>query len=326
MDDFLRDFIVKKWKIGSFTFTFLDALLAVCITGTGIFLRLPIMTDYYDEKLRAIPLEYVLAVVCAAIVYRCTKSGSRAFLTYAILVIYPTIAAIGAIWNVNAVYYVILFFAGFYLYIRGFRVLGWISGLAGTAIALYRIWQWQMALSVAYPVSLSRGWPNFYEIIGKTAFVDLFDKVSLLVLAGLILTMLYCFYRKKIRITTDIALQLFLFLAVLIPYFAPYMPAWAGYTADIAALLYFMRRKDRFYLPMLHLIVSYSAYAYMTNGETKLPMVVFSVILLGILVNVGVDLYREAAAQTAPAAAGLTGTEQADEASVREAEAQGAKS
>ena len=77
---------------------------------------------------------------------------------------------------------------------------------------------------------------------------------------------------------------------------------------------------------MLHLIVSYSAYAYAINGETKLPMVVFSVILLGILVNVGVDPYQEAAAQAAPAAAGLTGTEQADEASVREAEAQGAKS
>ena len=328
MDDFLRDFIVKKWKIGSFTFTFLDALLAVCITGTGIFLRLPVM-DYTatgPEKIGAIVLEYLLAVLCGAIVHRCTGSRNRAFLTYAILVIYPTIAANGALWTVNAVYYGMLFFAGFYLYIRGFRVLGWISGLAGTAIALYRIWQWQMALSVAYPVSLSRGWPNFYEIIGKTAFVDLFDKVSLLVLAGLLLTLAYCFAKKKVRITPDLALQLFLFLAVLIPYFAPYMPAWAGYTADIAALLYFMRRKERFYLPMLHLIVSYSAYAYMTNGETKLPMVVFSVILLGILVNVGVDLYREAAAQAAPAAAGLTGTEQADEASVREAEAQGAKS
>ena len=75
------------------------------------------------------------------------------------------------------------------------------------------------------------------------------------------------------------------------------MPAWAGYTADIAALLYFMRRKERFYLPMLHLIVSYSAYAYAMNGETKLPMVLYSVILLGILVNVGVDLYREALGQ-----------------------------
>lgn len=324
MDDFLRDFIVKKWKIGSFTFTFLDALLAVCITGTGIFLRLPIMTDYYDEKLRAIPLEYVLAVVCAAIVYRCTKSGSRAFLTYAILVIYPTIAANGALRNISSVYDAIFIFVGFYLCLTGSRVLraiGTVSILLGVLpLLFYNGWM------LPFNVALSYGWPNFYEIIGKTAFVDLFDKVSLLVLAGLLLTLAYCFAKKKVRITPDLALQLFLFLAVLIPYFAPYMPAWAGYTADIAALLYFMRRKERFYLPMLHLIVSYSAYAYMTNGETKLPMVFFSVILLGILVNVGVDLYREAAAQTAPAAAGLTGTEQADEASVREAEAQGAKS
>ena len=295
MDDFLRDFIVKKWKIGSFTFTFLDALLAVCITGTGIFLRLPIMTDYYDEKLRAIPLEYVLAVVCAAIVYRCTKSGSRAFLTYAILVIYPTIAANGALRNISSVYDAIFIFMGFYLCLAGSRVLraiGTVSILLGVLpLLFYNGWM------LPFNVALSYGWPNFYEIIGKTAFIDLFDKVFLLFLAGLLLTMLYCFAKKKIRITTDIALQLFLFLAVLIPYFAPYMSTWDGYTADIAALLYFMRRKDRFYLPMLHLIVSYSAYAYMTNGETKLPMVLYSVILLGILVNVGVDLYREALGQ-----------------------------
>ena len=295
MDDFLRDFIVKKWKIGSFTFTFLDALLAVCITGTGIFLRLPIMTDYYDEKLRAIPLEYVLAVVCAAIVYRCTKSGSRAFLTYAILVIYPTIAANGALRNISSVYDAIFIFVGFYLCLTGSRVLraiGTVSILLGVLpLLFYNGWM------LPFNVALSYGWPNFYEIIGKTAFIDLFDKVFLLFLAGLLLTMLYCFAKKKIRITTDIALQLFLFLAVLIPYFAPYMSTWDGYTADIAALLYFMRRKDRFYLPMLHLIVSYSAYAYMTNGETKLPMVLYSVILLGILVNVGVDLYREALGQ-----------------------------
>ena len=295
MDDFLRDFIVKKWKIGRFTFTFLDALLAVCITGTGIFLRLPIMTDNYDEKLRAIPLEYVLAVVCAAIVYRCTKSGSRAFLTYAILVIYPTIAANGALRNISSVYDAVFIFVGFYLCLTGSRVLraiGTVSILLGVLpLLFYNGWM------LPFNAALSYGWPNFYEIIGKTAFIDLFDKVFLLFLAGLLLTMLYCFAKKKIRITTDIALQLFLFLAVLIPYFAPYMSTWDGYTADIAALLYFMRRKDRFYLPMLHLIVSYSAYAYMTNGETKLPMALYSVILLGILVNVGVDLYREALGQ-----------------------------
>lgn len=295
MDDFLRDFIVKRWKIGAFTFTFLDALLAVCITGTGIFLRLPVInyTVTGPEKIGAIALDYILALLCGAIVHRCTASRNRAFLTYAILAIYPTKAANAALWNVNAVYYVILFFLGFYLYLRGFRVLSGLSVLAGTGIALYRIYQWRLALSVAYPVSLTRGWPNFYEIIPKGAFVELFDKVSLLCLAGLLLTLAYCFAKKQVRITWDLALQLFLFLAVLIPYFAPYMPPWAGYTADVAALLYFMRRKERFYMPLLHLIVSYSAYAYAMNGETKLPMVLYSVILLGILVNVSVDLYRE---------------------------------
>ena len=94
MDDFLRDFIVKKWKIGRFTFTFLDALLAVCITGTGIFLRLPVInhTVTGPEKIGAVVLDYVLALLCAAIVYRCTAGRNRAFLTYAILAIYPTVA------------------------------------------------------------------------------------------------------------------------------------------------------------------------------------------------------------------------------------------
>ena len=300
MDDFLRYLISRKWKIGRLGFTFLDALLAVCITGTGIFLRLPVI-DYTvtgPEKIGAIVLEYVLAFLCSAIVYRLTASRDRAFLTYGILVIYPAMAANAALWNVNAVYYVILFFAGLYLYLGGFRALGALGALAGTGIALYRIYRWRLVLSVAYPVSLSRGWPNFYEIIGAEAFVELFDKVFLLFLAGLLLTLIYCFAKKQVRVTGDLALLLFLFLAVLVPYFAPYMPPWAGYTADIAALLYCMRRKERFYLPLLHLIVSYSAYAYAINGETKLPMVVFSVILLGILVNVGVDLYREALGQS----------------------------
>lgn len=295
MDDFLREFISKKWKIGNLTFTFLDALLAVCITGTGVFLRLPVInyTVTGPEKIGAIVLEYLLAVLCGAVVHRCTGSRNRAFLTYAILVIYPTVAANGALWNVNAVYYVILFFVGLYLYLRGYRVFSGLSILAGIGIALYRMWRTRLALSVAYPVSLTFGWPDFFEIIPKDTFVDLYDKVFVLLLAGLLLTMAYCFAKKKVQMTEELTLQLFLFLAVLIPYFAPYMPAWAGYTADIASLLYFMKRKERFYIPMLHLIVSYSAYAYAMNGVTKLPMVLYSVILLGILIQVGVDLYKE---------------------------------
>jgi len=78
----------------------------------------------------------------------------------------------------------------------------------------------------------------------------------------------------------------------LVPFFAPSMPAWAGYTADIAALLYAMCWVKKFYIPMLHLIVSYCAYANVLNGESKLPMVVYAVILLLLLADVGIGIYR----------------------------------
>lgn len=296
MDDFLREFIYKKWKIGSFSFTFLDALLAVCITGTGLALRSTVIayTPTNLWKVCAILLEFLLAVLCGVIVYRYTGSRNRAFLTYAILVIYPTAAANGSLWNINCIYYVILFFAGLYFLSRGLRLLGAAGILSGLLIALYRLRSWWVMLDAAYPESLNRGWPNVYEIIGKEAFVEYYDKVSLLFLLALLLTLAYCFQVRRVKLSADLVLSLFLFLAILIPYFAPYMPAWAGYTADVAALIYFMRRPNRFYLPMLHLIVSYSAYAYAINGETKLPMVVFSVLLLGMLVNTGADVYREA--------------------------------
>lgn len=81
-------------------------------------------------------------------------------------------------------------------------------------------------------------------------------------------------------------MQLFVFLSILIPYLAPSMPAWAGYTADIGLLLYAMYRPGKFYLPMLHLIVSYSAYANVINGTSKLPMSLYAVILLAVLTDV----------------------------------------
>ena len=221
MDDFLRNFISRKWNLKGLTFTFLDVLLSVCITGTGLALRSTVMeyTPTNTWKLCAILLEFALAILCGAIVHSYTGSRLRAFLTYAVLAIYPTVVANGSLWNINCIYYVILFFLGLYLYSRGNALLGTGSILAGLLIAVFRMRSWWMMLSVAYPVSLNRGWPNFYEIIGKTAFVELYDKVSLLILAGMILTGIYWFADKKVKVTKDMVLRLFLFAAILIPYF-----------------------------------------------------------------------------------------------------------
>lgn len=287
MDEFLRNLIVKKWKLGNLEFSFLDALLALCITGTGIMLRLAVIsytpTDIW--KLRAIFADFLLSLLCAGIVYCYTGHRNKAFLTYSILVIYPTMIANSALWGKNSVEYVLFLFLGLYCYGKGKRLPSLLFAAVGVFMAVSRF-----ELSAK---SLNLGWPNFYEIIGKKMFVELYNQVSVLCLLGILLTIVYVFAKKKIELTKELILSLFLFIALLVPYLAPSMPAWAGLTADIAALVYAMRWPKKFYVPMLHLIVSYSAYAYAINGETKLPMVLYAVILLVLLMDTAVSLYKE---------------------------------
>ena len=68
MDEFLRNFISRKWNVRGVTFTFLDLLLAVCITGTGLALRSTVIeyTPTDTWKLCAVVLEFALAVLCGA--------------------------------------------------------------------------------------------------------------------------------------------------------------------------------------------------------------------------------------------------------------------
>lgn len=293
MDEWLRDFIYKKWKIGGLSFSFLDALLAVCITGTGVMLRMAVVeyTVIDAVKILAMALDFLLALLAAGIVYEAAgKSRNKAFLTYAILVIYPTMVANSALWGRNSVYYVFFFFTGYLLVVREKKLSGFLMILAGACMALGR-----GRLSTQ---SLTLGWPNIFELVGKKMFVDLYNRTAVLFLAALLVTMIYLYKKKRVELTNDLFVQQFLFMAILLPFFLPSMPAWAGYTADVAALVYAMWKPKKFYVPMLHLIVSYSAYANVLNGETKLPMPLYSVILLILLVDVGMGIYQEIEAQT----------------------------
>ncbi len=293
MDELLRNLLVKKWRLGKLEFSFLDGLLAVCITGTGIMLRLAVM-DYTvtgSRKIGAMVIDFILAYFCGELVYEYTRHRNKAFLTYSILVIYPTLIANSALWGKNSVYGVFFFFVGQYYFVLHIQERGKWWGLLAIAAGAARM-AVQFELS---DKSLNLGWSNFYEIIGKRMFVELFNQVSVLCLLGILFTMAYVFVKQRVEITKDLVLRLFLFLALLIPYLAPSMPAWAGLTADIAALVYCMRWPKKLYVPMLHLIVSYSAYAYAINGETKLPMVLYSVVLLLLLLDTGVGIYKEIA-------------------------------
>ncbi|MBQ8184814.1 MAG: hypothetical protein IJ036_03400 [Lachnospiraceae bacterium] len=293
MDEFVRNLIYKKIRLGKLSVSVLDILLAVCITGVGLFLRESVM-DYMpvtEIKLVVVAMDFFMAILGAAFIWGRTHSRNKAFLTYAIMVIWPVFAANSALWGKNGSFIGVLLILALLLYDRNMKAISLVSLAAGVAVAV---------LGFQAPAAddlLTLGWPNIFELTGKFMFVELYDKVSLLFIAGILLCMGYCMKKKSLKITKEALVPLLLFLAVFLPYFAPYMPVWAGYGADVLAVLFAVLVPKKFYVAFLHVIVSYSAYAYMLNGETKLPMVLYSVILFVLLADVGAYAYEQLTAE-----------------------------
>lgn len=288
MDEFVRNLLYKKIRLGSLCFSVLDLLLAVCITGTGVLLREAVIdyTPVNAMKLVAVALDYCMALLGTAFVFGRTGSRNRAFLTYALMVIWPTFAANSALWGKNGSCVGILLILGLYLFDHHMKKLA-VPAFLGSAVVAVLGFQKPAAGDL-----LTLGWPNIFELTGKFMFVELYDKVAILFLAGILLCAAYCMKERGLKISAEGLVPLLLFLAIFLPYFAPYMPGWAGYGADVLALLFAILVPKKFYVAFAHVVVSYSAYAFVLNGESKLPMVLYSVVLFGLMLDVGVYAYR----------------------------------
>lgn len=283
MDDVLRKLLYKKFDLGPVRISVLDILLGLCITGTGVLLRRSVMhyTPMTLLKWIRMGLDFLMAGLGAAYILSRTQRKAPAILTYALMVIWPIFTANSSLWGKSGVYCGIILILGLLALERG---MGFVC-LEAVAAAMFLAF-----LEFPKPQAedlLTLGWPNFYELTGKFMFVDLYKKVAWLLILGLFACILYCLWRYQVQLTRELMLPLFLFLALFVPFFAPFMPAWAGYCADVLGILFAVTVPKKFYVPMLHLVVSYSAYAFALNGESKLPMAVFSLILLGLMLDVG---------------------------------------
>ncbi|MCI8851936.1 MAG: hypothetical protein HFI31_03865 [Lachnospiraceae bacterium] len=293
MDDFLRKLLYRRFEVGRFQVTVLDLLLAVCITGTGVMLRKSVMeyTPVTLLKWIRMGLDFVMAGLGAGYIALRTESKNKTILTYALLVIWPVFIANSALWGKSGVYSGIILILGLLAWERGMKLVG----LEAVAAAVFLT---ALELPGAEEGSLlTLGWPNFFELTGKTMFVDLYSKVAWMLILGFLCCGIYVMWKGNVRPGREIFLPILLFLAILVPYLAPFMPAWAGYGADVLAVLFAVTAPEKFYVPMLHVVVSYSAYAFALNGESKLPMAVYSVILLVLLLDVGAYVYRLVAEQ-----------------------------
>lgn len=110
MDKFFRSFLEMKWKIKGEWVSFLDALLFVAITGSGLIMRLALMwglTGWFW------PVDYVVAAAAVIYVQRGTGSLRKSLGAYSFFVIMPTLMMTSAYWGQADSFYVALVMLSF---------------------------------------------------------------------------------------------------------------------------------------------------------------------------------------------------------------------
>ena len=129
MDKFFRSFLEIKWDIGTYRVSFLDALLFVAISGSGLIMRLALMggaLSWYGL------MDYAAAVLGAVLVWKATGSVTRTLGAYCLFVIMPTVMIQSAYWQKPEIAYAVLTLAALVCIGYGKRAVG--SMLYGLAI------------------------------------------------------------------------------------------------------------------------------------------------------------------------------------------------
>ena len=141
--------------------------------------------------------------------------------------------------------------------------------------------------------SLSIKFPNVYQIIGNDFFLDEYMGAGMYLILGILMMVLFWMAYQKVRVTKEYVILLILFFGILTTYFLPHMHERYLYLTDAFLLVYGMIRLRRFPLLVLAAFNGIAGYAqYLTKQTPLVPYGVLAFFQLGILIVLGLDLYR----------------------------------
>jgi hypothetical protein len=330
VDNWLRNLLFTRFRIGKISFDFLEGLLAVCITGVGFLLRTP-----FENGMPSWPyllVEWYLAIASAALVAWCGAGRRRVLGIYGILLILPTMIADGTLLREDQCVGALLLISALLFWKLQ---KSWLSALTLCALLLLDVkyigilpfvlvlWQKekvrseQMLLLLAagaarfgysYRLWLRAGytlttfhWPNIYEIVGVEAvqgqLIDPIALVGLFLSLGLLVLLVWlASWRKwkgleRIGETDADTIRVLLFFLLVCGYFLPYMDQGYGYLPCIVSVIYVMLVPKEFPVAFALQIVTFAGYQECLNGESMMPMVVFAVLQFLVIAWLALQIF-----------------------------------
>lgn len=327
LDKWLLALLFQEFSIGKLRFSFLEGLLAVCITGIGCMLRTPFETGM--PHWAYLLAEWYLAVAVSVLVFWYTINQKKALITYAMLMILPVIVAEGTILRGDAVVGCVLFVSALlFLGTDEERAYHWLFTVVTAALLLWSVryigilfacmvlWQRRKLRSEQLLVLLAAGgarflyaykawieanytlttfhWANIYEIVGKEAvlgqLIDPIALVGLFLTLGIVVLLLYLFSIREWEMGRIVFVRLLLFFGLIAGYFLPYMDQSYGYLYCVLSVVYIMLCTREFLVAMLLQIVTFAGYQEAFHGASMMSMTIFAVIQFLIIGWLGIQL------------------------------------
>ena len=297
LDKFLRDNLVHgEFSIGKFKFAFLDVLLTVCITGAAVMIRKAIFgisgnpgLEGGTEMLIYCVLDFVLALLMAAFVWKTSENRLKVVGVYSLAVIWPAIAGNSALNGGFEVVFAVILVA--LLCIIGMKKVYnmktfWLITIFASIF--------QIAQGDAPATKLTNYWPNIYTLFSETGYYNEYGYAGKLLVVGILLMIFYYISKKKeVKVTPELMVASGLFVSLFISAFYPFMNYRSGLLANVFGLLMFIQNKNKFYVPMAMCIISYVSYGYFYNGTIGVYFWMYALGLVVLMLDAGVYLYKQ---------------------------------
>ncbi|MBA4686686.1 MAG: hypothetical protein H2184_05985 [Candidatus Galacturonibacter soehngenii] len=148
------------------------------------------------------------------------------------------------------------------------------------------------ARQAAESPQLSLGYPNIYQIIGTTDFINVYPTTAIWLTLGFMMVCMYYIARTKVEVSKVFVIKIFMLFGLISMCFLPFMHERYAYVIDILTVIFGFIYIKKFYIPLLQILISFSAYSIILSAYVNVPVIIYSFASLFLIYDIGMQIYR----------------------------------
>ncbi len=140
---------------------------------------------------------------------------------------------------------------------------------------------------------LSHKFPNVYQIIGTDSFLREYADAGIYFTLAVLMVLMYYIAQKNFTFTKDLIIRMGMFFVMVVVFFLPHMHERYGILADVLSVIVAFSNPRKFYVPLIAIGCSFAGYTLYLAQQTVIPLSVYAILYAGLMIDLGIGIYKE---------------------------------